>query len=60
MFLLLFNYVFGGAITVGSGARRPTGCLHHWLIPGILVQTACVRGNGHGPRGSPKISVPGS
>ena len=38
MFLLLFNYVFGGAITTGV----PGGSDQYinWLIPGILVQTA--------------------
>jgi len=38
MFLLLFNYVFGGAITTGT----PAGADQYinWLIPGILVQTA--------------------
>ncbi len=34
MFVLLFNYVFGGAITV------PGGNYIDYLIPGILVQTA--------------------
>lgn len=37
MFLLLFNYVFGGAITTGAGADAD---YINWLIPGILVQTA--------------------
>ena len=38
MFLLLFNYVFGGAITTGT----PVGADDYiqFLIPGILVQTA--------------------
>ena len=38
MFLLLFNYVFGGAITTGT----PAGSADYinWLIPGILIQTA--------------------
>ena len=38
MFLLLFNYVFGGAITIGG----PGGSDQYinWLVPGILVQTA--------------------
>lgn len=38
MFLLLFNYVFGGAIVTGS----PAGAEDYinWLIPGILVQSA--------------------
>ena len=38
MFLLLFNYVFGGAITTGTAAG--TDLYVNWLIPGILVQTA--------------------
>ncbi len=38
MFLLLFNYVFGGAITLGAGADA--GQYINWLIPGILVQSA--------------------
>ncbi len=38
MFLLLFNYVFGGAITTGTPAG--TDQYINWLIPGILVQTA--------------------
>jgi ABC transporter DrrB family efflux protein len=38
MFLLLFNYVFGGAITAGTPAG--TDQYINWLIPGILVQTA--------------------
>ena len=38
MFLLLFNYVFGGAITAGTTAG--TDLYINWLIPGILVQTA--------------------
>lgn len=42
MFLLLFNYVFGGAISIGGpGGGLPTdGGYINWLIPGILVQTA--------------------
>jgi len=43
MFLLLFNYVFGGAIAIGGeGAGPPAGADNYinWLIPGILVQTA--------------------
>lgn len=41
MFLLLFNYVFGGAISLG-GPGTPTLDQDYinWLIPGILVQTA--------------------
>jgi ABC-2 type transport system permease protein/oleandomycin transport system permease protein len=34
MFLLLFNYVFGGAVTQGDGAYI------NFLLPGILIQTA--------------------
>lgn len=42
MFLLLFNYVFGGAIAIGGpGGALPAGDNYiNWLIPGILVQTA--------------------
>lgn len=42
MFLLLFNYVFGGAIAIGgSQGAIPGGDQYiNWLIPGILVQTA--------------------
>lgn len=40
MFLLLFNYVFGGAIDVGSSPVTGSGDYINWLIPGILVQTA--------------------
>lgn len=42
MFLLLFNYVFGGAIAIGGPAGAATGSSEYinWLIPGILVQTA--------------------
>lgn len=41
MFLLLFNYVFGGAIAIeGPGGAVPGGGEYiNWLIPGILVQT---------------------
>jgi ABC transporter DrrB family efflux protein len=38
MFLLLFNYVFGGAITFGTAADADQYI--NWLIPGILVQSA--------------------
>lgn len=38
MFLLLFNYVFGGAIDLGVGADADQYI--NWLIPGILVQSA--------------------
>lgn len=40
MFLLLFNYVFGGAIDLGGGPVSGSGDYINWLIPGILVQTA--------------------
>lgn len=42
MFLLLFNYVFGGAIAVGGPGGSVLGSDDYinWLIPGILVQTA--------------------
>ena len=40
MFLLLFNYVFGGAIAIGSAPGADSGEYINWLIPGILVQTA--------------------
>ena len=39
MFLILFNYVFGGAITQG-GPAAAAGEYINWLIPGILVQSA--------------------
>ena len=38
MFLLLFNFVFGGAITFGFGGADG-GDYINFLIPGILVQT---------------------
>lgn len=38
MFLLLFNYVFGGAIAVGDVV--PGGEYINWIIPGILLQSA--------------------
>jgi ABC transporter DrrB family efflux protein len=40
MFLLLFNFVFGGAITVGVGGVAGSDNYINWLIPGILVQSA--------------------
>jgi ABC transporter DrrB family efflux protein len=42
MFLLLFNYVFGGAISIGGQGGSVSGSDNYinWLIPGILVQTA--------------------
>ena len=39
MFLLLFNYVFGGAIDVGIPGIG-SNLYINWLIPGILVQSA--------------------
>lgn len=39
MFLLLFNFVFGGALTEGGPAAN-AGDYINWLIPGILVQSA--------------------
>ena len=39
MFLLLFNYVFGGAIAGGVPAGVDFDYIN-WLIPGILVQSA--------------------
>jgi ABC transporter DrrB family efflux protein len=39
MFLLLFNYVFGGAINIGLPGID-SGAYINWLIPGILVQSA--------------------
>jgi ABC transporter DrrB family efflux protein len=41
MFLLLFNYVFGGAISIGGpGEVVPGGDNYiNWLIPGIIVQS---------------------
>lgn len=43
MFLVLFNYVFGGAITQG-GPAAASGAYINWLIPGILVQSAVFGG----------------
>lgn len=42
MFLLLFNYVFGGAI--GNEAAIPGGKYINYLLPGILVQTSLFGG----------------
>lgn len=39
MFLTLFNYVFGGALSFG-GPIADAGGYINWLIPGILVQSA--------------------
>ena len=39
MFLVLFNYVFGGALSFG-GPIAAAGDYINWLIPGILVQSA--------------------
>lgn len=38
MFLLLFNFVFGGAVS--SGGALPYGHYINFLLPGILAQTA--------------------
>lgn len=40
MFLLLFNYVFGGAIGVGDAAGGASINYIDFLLPGIMVQTA--------------------
>jgi ABC-2 type transport system permease protein/oleandomycin transport system permease protein len=42
MFLLLFNFVFGGA--VGNEAAVPGGKYINFLLPGILVQTSLFGG----------------
>lgn len=42
MFLLLFNFVFGGAI--GNEAAVPGGKYINFLLPGILVQTSLFGG----------------
>lgn len=41
MFLLLFNYVFGGAISLGGPGGAAPGNVDYltWLIPGIIVQS---------------------
>ena len=39
MFLVLFNYVFGGAVSA-AGPAAAAGQYIDWLIPGILVQSA--------------------
>lgn len=39
MFLALFNYVFGGAVSA-AGPAAAAGQYIDWLIPGILVQSA--------------------
>ena len=39
MFLLLFNYVFGGAINLGGEGPLAISYID-WLIPGVLVQSA--------------------
>jgi ABC transporter DrrB family efflux protein len=39
MFLVLFNYVFGGAVS-DAGPAAAAGSYIDWLIPGILVQSA--------------------
>lgn len=40
MFLLLFNFVFGGAIDLGGAPIGGSGQYINWLIPGILIQSA--------------------
>lgn len=39
MFLLLFNYVFGGAIDIGIPGGASSSNYINWLIPGIIVQS---------------------
>lgn len=39
MFLLLFNYVFGGAISIGGPGVGTNFNYINWLIPGIIVQS---------------------
>jgi len=39
MFLLLFNYVFGGALT-SSLPPAANGSYINWLIPGLMIQVA--------------------
>ncbi len=38
MFLVLFNYVFGGALSFGGPISQAGGYIN-WLIPGILLQS---------------------
>lgn len=38
MFLVLFNYVFGGALSFGGPISEAGGYIN-WLIPGILLQS---------------------
>lgn len=40
MFLLLFNFVFGGAIDLGGAPVGGSDQYINWLIPGILIQSA--------------------
>lgn len=40
MFLLLFNFVFGGAIDLGGAPIGGSDQYINWLIPGILIQSA--------------------
>ncbi len=44
MFLVLFNYVFGGAIGAGAIAAIPGGKYINFLLPGILIQTVMFGG----------------
>ncbi len=53
MFLVLFDFLFGGAITQG-GPAAATGAHINWLIPGILVQSAVFAAKqADSPRGDP-------
>ncbi len=45
MFLILFNYVFGGALSFGGPIASAGGYIN-WLIPGILVQSAAFASQG--------------
>lgn len=44
MFLVLFNYVFGGALGAGSASAIPGGKYINFLLPGILIQTVMFGG----------------
>jgi ABC-2 type transport system permease protein len=39
--LVLFNYVFGGAIGAGLGGQAHSGAYINYLAPGILVMAVC-------------------
>jgi ABC transporter DrrB family efflux protein len=45
MFLVLFNFVFGGAIDIGAPGMEAAQYIN-WLIPGILVQSAIFGASG--------------